>query len=443
MRPITVQLYDTLERGAESLANVGINPLITALSWTSTLPGGPNTLSVGIVEPEMRSGWGESYAYIPEPVGVKPFAHVIVQVGSYVAWEGRVVEDEIGPSGYPQAFIADGYGLAAANNDVYVSTDTSATTTGEIIADIITAAASLLRKGNAEEWDDPLVAHSRSEFTQMTLAEALDQVMAEGGSQYVTWDWWVTLGRHVSLKARVAPATPDYHIPFQPGRVSIRRNYRDIATHAYVAYTDNNVEFTTAEEESSTTVSEYRIRRRVRIQADELSSSAAVQLRSTELLKRSQPVTSITIERGPSEADWLTTPGGALVPHWAVQAGQWVQVANRDPEIIVSASYEPSRGLTLDLGAQSRQSFAVYLAKTCAEVGKLSKGINPVTGGRRRGIRQQSSVTALTNANGTYDGTIADVSSSHNQTILNANFRDLSDTVNLLRTQLVNAKVLP
>lgn len=440
MRPITVKLFDTLERGAEPLADMAINPNITALQLTHTLPAGPNTLTVGIVEPEQRAGYGESFGYLPEPIGTKPFAHVEVSVGASVVWEGRLLEDEIGPYG-AQGFVADGYGLSATINDVYISTDTTATTTGDIIASILATVAPLLSRGTSDEFTDPGVAHSRADFSEMTLAEALDQVLAEGGSGFVTWDWWLEIGRRLALQPRTAPAEPDYLIPYRVGETVIRRNYRDIATSAYVAYTDNSVEFTTAVETRDQTVIQYRINRRIRITADEMTATGAAQLRSTELERRSEPTVSVSIERGPD--DWLTTPSGVAVPHWSVRAGQWVQVADQEPMIIVNVSFDPVQGLTVDLGAPSRTSFATYLANTCAEVNKLSKGINPITGGRRRGIRQQSSVTAITHGFGTYDGTVADVGAAFNQTTLNNNFRDVTDTVNSLRTQLVNAKIIP
>lgn len=442
MQAIKVHIYDTLERGAEPLADIALNPSITALSWTHTLPGGPNTLNVGIEDSALRAGWGASYGYIPEPIGTKAFAHVEVSVGGTVVWEGRLVEDEIGPLGV-QAFVADGYGLAATNADVYRSTSSSVTTTGDILEDILSEAAPLLSKGGSDEWSDPSVSHTRAEFDGMTLAEALDQISAEGGSGYVTWDWWVTIGRRLALLPRSAPSEPDYLIPYRPGEVTIRRDYREIATTAFVSYTSQGVEFSTAEETRNQTVYDYRINRRVRLQADELSATGAAQLRTMELERRSGPETSITVERGPGDDQWMTTPGGIGIPHWLVTAGQWVQVADQDPQIIVSASFDPNRGLSLELSAPSRQSFTTYLAATCAEVNKLAKSINPKTGGRRRGVRQQSSVTALSVSAGTYDGTVADVGAAFNQTTLNNNFRDLSDTINSLRTQLVNAKVLP
>lgn len=395
MRPINVKLFDTLERGREPLADMAINPNITAIRLTHTLPAGPNTLEVGIVAPEMRAGWGESYGFLPEPIGTKAFAHVEVSIGGTVVWEGRLLEDEIGPYG-AQAFVADGYGLAASNNDVYLSTDPTITTTGDVISSILTAAAPLLSRGTSDEWIDPQVSHARLDFSEMTLAEALDQVLSEGGSGYVTWDWWVTIGRRLVLKPRSSPVEPDYLIPFRVGETSIRRNYRDICTTAYVSYTEGQVEFQTPQETRDATVTAYRINRRVRIAGDELTAAAATQLRSMELERRSGPEVSITIDRGPD--DWLTTPSGIGVPHWGVTAGQWVQIADYDPQVIISASYDPQQGLSLDLGAPSRQSFAVYLANTCTEVNKLVKGINPVTGGRRRGIRQSTDLGAASTA---------------------------------------------
>ncbi|WP_045562985.1 hypothetical protein [Streptomyces sp. FxanaA7] len=62
--------------------------------------------------------------------------------------------------------------------------------------------------------------------------------------------------------------------------------------------------------------------------------------------------------------------------------------------------------------------------------------------GKAREGKQAAAVTALTNANGTADGTIADVGASFNQATLNNNFRDLSDKVNAIITALKNAGLM-
>ena len=64
--------------------------------------------------------------------------------------------------------------------------------------------------------------------------------------------------------------------------------------------------------------------------------------------------------------------------------------------------------------------------------------LNDAAGKAREG-KQAASVTALTNTNGTADGTIADVGASFNQATLNNNLRDLSDKVNAIITALKNA----
>lgn len=48
--------------------------------------------------------------------------------------------------------------------------------------------------------------------------------------------------------------------------------------------------------------------------------------------------------------------------------------------------------------------------------------------------------SALTNANGTGDTTIADVTATPTQTLINNNFRDVSDQINALRNDLINVK---
>jgi len=53
-----------------------------------------------------------------------------------------------------------------------------------------------------------------------------------------------------------------------------------------------------------------------------------------------------------------------------------------------------------------------------------------------------AAITALTVSVGTADGTVADVGGAFNQTTLNNNFRDLADTINNIRTALINANII-
>jgi hypothetical protein len=67
--------------------------------------------------------------------------------------------------------------------------------------------------------------------------------------------------------------------------------------------------------------------------------------------------------------------------------------------------------------------------------------LDPSAGKAREG-KQAASVTALTNANGTADNTVADVGASFNQGTLNNNFRDLSDKVNAIIAALKAAGLM-
>lgn len=53
-----------------------------------------------------------------------------------------------------------------------------------------------------------------------------------------------------------------------------------------------------------------------------------------------------------------------------------------------------------------------------------------------------TAITDLTAASGTADNTIADVTASHDQTILNNNFKDLATKINAINAALRAAGVL-
>lgn len=398
VRPrIHVNLYEpvTSALAGQPLAHMDIDVDITALTWTKSLPGGANSLSIGLETPAYRGGWGPSLAFFPEAVRTKAFADVLVKAGPATVFEGRWMEDILGPEGV-QGGVVDGYGVSATTDDFYESADTTLTTTGDALKTIIADAAPALSRGNSAEWSDPGVAHALIEFDGMTVGEALDQLMREGGGQNVVYDWW-TINRRVVLLPRVAPDTPHYRVGYDPETMDIRRHYREVFGSLVITYTIDGGETELAESENAEFVNVYGIRRRRLVSADELTTTGATQLQATMLAKGIEPAYSVSLELGPGQ--WLTSAAGVPVPHWLVDVGQWIKIANYDPWIIVNLSYNARADqLSLELAEQSRVSFDAYLAATCEEVTKLAVGINPVVGGKRRRPRRQTDIGAAATA---------------------------------------------
>ena len=71
----------------------------------------------------------------------------------------------------------------------------------------------------------------------------------------------------------------------------------------------------------------------------------------------------------------------------------------------------------------------------------LSFGDNGISGRFENGVRVRG-VTALTAATGTASDTIADVTGTFSQTVLNSNLKSLAEKVNELRAALVTAGLL-
>jgi uncharacterized tellurite resistance protein B-like protein len=67
--------------------------------------------------------------------------------------------------------------------------------------------------------------------------------------------------------------------------------------------------------------------------------------------------------------------------------------------------------------------------------------LDPKAGARRQDYTEVA-IADLTAASGTADGTVADVTASHDQTILNNNFQDLATKVNAILAALRTAGII-
>jgi hypothetical protein len=111
--------------------------------------------------------------------------------------------------------------------------------------------------------------------------------------------------------------------------------------------------------------------------------------------------------------------GGAIAMGAAVRS-------NASARFVTAGAGSNAAGYALSAAAANGDYFDILLTPSS---GALAAG----TGG---------SVTDLTNANGTSDGTLQDVTATFTQTILNNNFRDLSDKVNQILAALRSAGII-
>lgn len=382
MAVFTMRLYQGLP-GSQPLPDMAIDTDVTALQWTHGLPGGPLALTVGVdMFGRDRREYGRGLGYLPDMIDVVPFAHVIILAGTVPVWAGRVMQ-RTRPAGQTRGFTAVGYGLTGTNDDYYPSASAVSTTSGVILTEVIQSSAPLLSVGNADQFVDPGVAHTRGEFNGMYPSEVIDQLTQEGGAQNVPWDYWVDLNRVVHFKPRMAPDQPDYRIPFDDD-VDWDEDYTNVYGSAAVNYALNGTDSTSPVATTAGFPDRYGgVQRTALVRGDELTAVGAAQFRDTWLLTHFDPQIAATVRRRLDRG--LERFNGGEIPAHLILQGQWIQVGDETPQIIVGSTFDGLTGdCTIELNQPDPSLPKNFLRLERETVGKVRRLINPVTGGKVR-----------------------------------------------------------
>ncbi len=381
--PISVAIYPPIghPRHGSRMDWEDINPYLTAARWSTAMPMGWHSFEVGIEREDIRYHEPLARPYLPRELRWMPFAHVSVKLGSATVFEGRM-----GPiqrvGGRVGAFTVNGYGKDAIRDDYYRSTDTTDTTTGVIIREMVADVAPQLRIAPEGWFDDPLVTHDRAEFHFLFLEDVLEQLVAEGDGYGNLMDWWVYEHQQLAVKARVAPERPHYQLPFDHRVVSWNEDPTQMAgAVAHERLSSGTATKSTTEEVSTRFVETYGFQRSTILKLGEITDAAALEFRKTYLNVHSRPIASCQIEIGPD--DVLTGPGGRVVPAWKARAGEWVQVGNEPMQMIVGTEYDATSRVLRILAGEQPPNWSTMLARLERDRLKMRRGING-WGGRAR-----------------------------------------------------------
>ena len=206
----TLQHYRPMPTPGIQLANQRFATPDTSLVITTTRDHGLESCQIGY--PTRQNGMWVP-ASLPRPLGAFwPFGHMTVSDGSGILFAGRASVQPKYQAGEITAVTAAGYWEAL--NDIYfTSSDSTVTTSGEIIKSVILQAIGYI--GISQEyWDDPGVSHAPNEFDGQRGGSVVQTLLNEGNGTPMDLQLWPgPNGRIVAeLRNRDAPLSPDYTV---------------------------------------------------------------------------------------------------------------------------------------------------------------------------------------------------------------------------------------
>lgn len=346
---------------------------------------------------------GKYFSQFPRYDDIRPRGHVECWVGNFLMFEGsitKVVEN----AGYITQITVTGYGICGLNDDWYknnevnVSSDVSqiqATqkSAGSIIQDVLRSCAPLIRIAGGGDFQDPGTIYIPGSFYGQTPAQILEAITKVGSSQNVVWDFTVYEDRRLTLKPRVLSGAPDYTLPFDK-TTTVTSDFNSIAGQARVEFQlpdwdttdkgllipDHNGNYQTGDKLNNNFKKLYGFLRKVYIKAGTMTGPSANQFRDTYLVVNQNPIVSGQIVREKGRGFEVST--GTEVPTYMVRAGQWVQVGDKTPLVIVQTKWtnKPSFECEIGKSAQHWDAFMSYLAAVSRHV---VMGTNPLSGMRQ------------------------------------------------------------
>lgn len=378
----TIQ-YNVALPGLGRTDRIDLDPKVSALKFSTTLPGGFSamqvTLKPGLLGHIAQSQDVHKWPWLAREQIIRPFGHVQLLMGaSATLFEGRTMRIRR-LSGEVREYEAQGYAFTATK-DNYYNTGGTGTTSGTVLSSILALAAPLLMIG--PNWADPGVAHAASEFQYKTPAQVIDQIQKEGGNLSTnprldaSYDFVVWENRVASLLARIPPATPTYHIPFDE-TVDWTEEYEEV----YGTTSTNYSGLLTANVTDTTFADRFGLTRSAIYQAGTgITAVGATQFNNTKLSAVSTAKIATKVTR--TFARGMELYGGGERPAWLVRAGEWVQVGSEKLQPIIRTECDLfANTLTLELGAGAPPSWTNVLAGVRLAARYFANKQSPVSGG--------------------------------------------------------------
>ncbi len=253
-----------------------------------------------------------------------------------------------------RSFEAVGYGICGLTDAWYTNTSGVAISMLTFLRDVLGNAATLIGlSSDPNEVIDSGVLYTPLTYWGKQPSTIIDALAKHGmGSATVVdnapYDWQVYEGRIATFPPRVAPLRveqcppgtfgPTYHIDFDKDDIDWDPDYSDIASAVLVKYANGTPPVATSVTSSNRAVFDtYGIIRSVPLEGGTLSDPQAAQLALTYLALHSQPLVSVTIRRHGGKG--LRRADGSETPPQNVRAGEWVQVGDQEPVILLSTAY--------------------------------------------------------------------------------------------------------
>lgn len=359
---------------------VDINPLLTGLSWQTSWPGGFAQLTAGYDLRESALDRPLANPRLPRDMVTRDYAHVLLTDGRLTIWEGRLGEEDRAPD-TRRTLAARGYGYTALSDHPWITTSDTPIGTDSIVRSVLAEAAPAIRPASSRTFQPPLEERVPAAFAWFHPLQVLDQLHIEGDSQGLRMDWGVWEDRRLHMYPRQTPAIADYWIAYDSRYLADWRYIPPEGGVVYVRHTVDGEEVVTGPVTNPRFVRTVGFQRSIVLSAGEISVDGATRIARTWLQEQSQGRYVGQVVIGPDDA--LMAPGGRPVPSYLVRAGQWLQVGDHLPLLIVTHEHNPNTGRTrLQIGDRVT-SYTARINALLRDQERERRGMHP-GGGRIR-----------------------------------------------------------
>ena len=360
-----------------SIGRIDLNVRRESVTF-GTAAGGFETLSVGDVRRE-QEGMGVRQSYhLDTDVLVPRWAHLELWVNGAHTAEFRASEIEMF-AGRVELIQGIGYGAWATKAGTFADpAGGDLVNDGVLLRQVARETAPLITLASGPDWVSVTSERDPLEFAEMTLYDALEQVVAATGIRWAVWR-----DRVLYTMPATVTGEPTYQMAFTDG-VRWRESWTELATDARLITTD------ASGVESVTPLRSGRLS-----SADLGGTTHTIPLRSSaglqvaeqwakqELIRRGEANVSASFTLDTYQP--MSRYGGGAVDQWQVRYGETLQVGDQTPRFIERTSCDLWTGtLNGTLGTPSAGSNVGLLTRVIETAMTVRDGRDPLTGGRRR-----------------------------------------------------------
>jgi hypothetical protein len=371
----SLAISDPIGTDYEGVQVYPVDTRITSMSMATKLPGGFDRLNVGI----MPSGTVDRRSVLTRPIQAKPLSHVQVYAGQRLVYEGRLSRRVRVGGGGIVGLTAQGYGTWGLTDRFYPNDTDVECLTDNALRDAVAQVDAVKMI-----WcDAPTIRRYYADFGRMTIDQIVNKIISDG-SPAGDYDFYIYENRDAFFLPRDVPSFPDYAIPFD-NTVIWEDDYTSYYSGAAITYSDEDgIERISPVTYRPDVESEIGITRTALLNASDGDTPTSAQgYRDSYLEFNARNFTAARIER--KDFSGLNVYGGGEVAGYFVRSGQWVQVGDEEPQIVVRTSFDFKSGnSSYDLVGTLKHDFRTALNTTIEDARTLKRGISPETKARTR-----------------------------------------------------------